>query len=371
MFLLVFYFCLAVCVSFICSVLEASLLSVPHSYIESYPSSRRRDALKKLKGNISRSLSAILTLNTIANTVGAAGVGAQAYKVYAAGLNAAAGSGGGAPLVSSGVYVAVFSALLTLTILIAGEIVPKTVGAAYWRRLIPFTVYGTQAALFICRPFVSLFQYITKVFKSKPYIITREDVAGSVRLAAGEGAVYKNEAKLIINILNLKKKKVLDIMTPRTVITAFKKSATVKEIVKKHQPIRFSRIPVYDENLDQVTGIIHRYKILEANFQGCGDMAAENYIQPVHSVPETISVTAAFDQFIKRKEHIFIVVDEYGAVSGLVTMEDVVETVLGIEIVDELDSVTDMREQARRQWRQKKQKRQKKRRNGAAARQNQ
>ena len=366
MLILIFYFCLAVCVSFICSVLEAALLSVPHSYIESCPSSRRREALKKLKYNISRSLSAVLTLNTIANTVGAAGVGAQAYKIYTAGLTA----GGRAPLVSSGVYVAVFSALLTLTILIAGEIIPKTVGAAYWRRLIPFTVYGTQAALFICRPFVSLFQYITKVFKSKPYLITREDVAGSVKLAAGEGAVYKNEANLIINILNLKKKRVLDIMTPRTVITALKKSMTVKEIVKKHQPIRFSRIPVYDENLDQVTGIIHRYKILEANFQGCGHMAAENYIQPVHSVPETISVTAAFDQFIKRKEHIFIVVDEYGAVSGLVTMEDVVETVLGIEIVDELDSVTDMREQARKQWRQKKQKRPKKRRNGNLARQN-
>ena len=361
--LLIFYFCLAVCVSFICSVLEAALLSVPHSYIESYPSPRLKAALKKLKYNISRSLSAVLTLNTIANTAGAAGVGAQAYKVWTAGMGA---GGAKAPLISSGVYVALFSALLTLAILIAGEIIPKTIGAAYWRKLIPFTVYGAQSALFLCRPFVSLFQYITRVFKAKPYIITREDAAGAVKLAAREGAVYKNEAKLIINILDLKKKRVLDIMTPRTVITAFKKSATVKEIVKKHQPIRFSRIPVYEDNFDQVTGIIHRYKILEANFQGCGGMAVENYIQPVHSIPETISVTAAFDQFIKRKEHIFIVVDEYGAVSGLVTMEDVVETFLGIEIVDELDSVTDMREQARRQWQQKKQKRQTKRRNGAA-----
>ena len=307
---------------------------------------------------MSRSLSAILTLNTIANTLGAAGVGAQAYLLYANKVSNM--EGGMAPYISSGVYVAFFSVLLTLTILIFGEIIPKTLGAAYWRVLLPSAVYGIQGVIFICYPFVSLFRYVTKIFKTKPSVITREDILGAAKLGANEGAIYKNEGALLVNILKLKKKKVSDIMTPRTVITAFEKGTTIKEVIDKHQPLRFSRIPVYEENLDQVIGLVHRYKILEANLQSLSDTKVEDYLQPVHSVPETISVTAALNQFIKRKEHIFIVVDEYGAVEGLVTMEDVVETILGIEIVDELDSVADMREEARQKWRRKKKRKQQK-----------
>ena len=360
MALLIFYFCLAVFISFLCSVLEAVILSVPYSYIESSQSEAKHlTLLKKLKYQMSRSLSAILTLNTIANTLGAAGVGAQAYILYTNKINTITDMGGVTPYISSGAYVAFFSVLLTLTILIIGEIIPKTLGAAYWRALLPPAVYGIQGMIFICYPFVSLFRYVTKFFKTKPFVITREDILGAAKLGANEGAIYKNEGALIVNILKLKRKKVSDIMTPRTVITAFEKGTTIKEIIKKHQPLRFSRIPVYEENLDQVIGLVHRYKILEANLQGFSDTGVENYLKPVHSVPETISVTAALNQFIKRKEHIFIVVDEYGAVEGLVTMEDVVETILGIEIVDELDSVADMREEARQKWRQKKMKKQK------------
>ena len=339
MSLLIFYFCLAVVISFICSVLEAVILSTPYSYIESSQSSAKyMELLKKLKYQISRPLSAILTLNTIANTLGAAGVGAQAHILYGS------------------AYVTIFSVSLTFTILIVSEIIPKTLGAAYWRTLLPFTVYGIQGMIFLCYPFVSLSRYVSRVFKTKPFVITREDIAGAAKMGANEGAIYKNEGELIVNILKLKKKKVLEIMTPRTVITAFKKGMTIKEVIDKYQPLRFSRIPVYENDLEQVIGLIHRYKILEANLQGCSNITVENYLKPVHSVPETMSVTAALDQFIKRKEHIFIVVDEYGSVSGLVTMEDVVETLLGIEIVDELDSVADMREQALKQWKQRKQK---------------
>lgn len=359
MALLIFYFCLAVFISFICSILEAVILSVPYSYIESSSSETKYLALlKKLKYQISRSLSAILTLNTIANTLGAAGVGAQAYLLYANRMSSV--EGGMAPYISSGAYVAFFSVLLTLTILIFGEIIPKTLGAAYWRTLLPFAVYGIQGVIFICYPFVGLFRYVTKIFKTRPPVITREDILGAAKLGANEGVIYKNEGALITNILKLKKKKVADIMTPRTVITAFEKKTTIKEIIEKHQPLRFSRIPVYDGNLDQVIGLIHRYKILEANLQGFSDAWVENYSKPIHSIQETLSVTAALNQFIKRKEHIFIVVDEYGAVEGLVTMEDVIETILGIEIVDELDSVADMREEARQKWRRKKKRKQKK-----------
>lgn len=339
MSLLIFYFCLAVFVSFLCSILESVILSTPYSYIESVSSSKKYLVLlKKQKYQISRPLSAILTLNTIANTLGAAGVGAQAHKLYGS------------------AYVTLFSIVLTFTILIASEIIPKTLGAAYWRVLLPFAVYGIQGMIFICYPFVGLSRYVSRLFRVKSSIITREDIAGAVKMGANEGAIYRNEEELIVNILNLKKRKVLEIMTPRTVITAFKKDMTIGEIVKKYQPLRFSRIPVYEESLDQMIGLIHRYKILEANLQGCSSITVENYLKPLHSVPETMSVTAALNQFLKRKEHIFIVVDEYGTVSGLVTMEDVVETILGKEIVDELDSVADMREQALKQWQQRKQK---------------
>lgn len=362
MALLIFYFCLAVFISFFCSILEAVILSVPYSYIESSQSEAKYlTLLKKLKYQISRSLSAILTLNTIANTLGAAGVGAQAYIIYTNKIKHITDMEGVAPYFSSGAYVTFFSILLTLTILIVGEVIPKTLGAAYWRTILPSAVYGIQGMIFICYPFVSLFRYVTKIFKTKPFVITREDILGAAKLGANEGAIYKNEGALIVNILKLKQKKVSDIMTPRTVITAFEKGTTIKEVIQKHQPLRFSRIPVYEENLDQVIGLVHRYKILEANLKGSNEGKVEEYLKPVHSVPETISVTAALNQFIKRKEHIFIVVDEYGAVEGLVTMEDVVETVLGIEIVDELDSVADMREEARQKWRQKKRKKQKRR----------
>ena len=338
MSLLIFYFSLAVFISFFCSVLEAVILATPYSYIESVSSPPKYLLLlKKMKYQISRPLSAILTLNTIANTLGAAGVGAQAHKLFGS------------------AYVTFFSVLLTFTILIFSEIVPKTLGAAYWRALLPFAVYGIQGMIFICYPFVSLSRYVSRIFKVKSFAIKREDITGTVKLGVNEGAIYKNEGELIVNILKLKKKKVLEIMTPRTVITAFRKDMTIKKIIKTYQPLRFSRIPVYEENLDQMIGLIHRYKILEANLQGCSDITVENYLKPLHSVPETMSVIAALDQFIKRKEHIFIVVDEYGTVSGLVTMEDVVETILGTEIVDELDSVADMREQALKQWQQRKQ----------------
>ena len=293
--------------------------------------------LERLKSQISSSLSAILTINTIANTLGAAGVGAQVHKLYGS------------------QHVALAAAVLTFVILIFSEIVPKTLGATYWRSLLPFAVYAIRGLVFVCGPFVALSRRLSKMLSpAAPLSVTREDLIGAAELGAKEGGIYRNEGELLKNILKLKNKKVQEIMTPRPVITAFEKTARVGEVIKKHQPFRFARIPVYEGSLDQVIGMVHRYKILEAGSQGCGKIAVEKYLKPLHSVPEDMSVTAALDQFIKRKEHIFIVVDEYGTVSGLVTMEDVVETILGIEIVDELDPVADLREQALRQWKQKK-----------------
>ena len=339
MFLLVFYFTLAITVSFLCSLLESMILSVPYSYVQSSLNAGLSHAnlLKKLKHQINRPLSAILTVNTIANTVGALGVGAQVQQIY------------------GNKYIAFVSVLLTLMILIFSEIIPKTLGATYWRFLIPFGVYVMQALVVVCYPFVKLSHYFQLFLGGRVSSIAREDLVGAAEVAVAEGVIYRNESELIKNILKLKSQTVSEIMTPRTVITAFEMNVTVEEVIEKYQPLRFARIPVYESQLDQVIGIVHRYKILEAGSRD-GELksSVKNYLKPVHSIPETISLSAVFDQFIKRKEHIFIVVDEYGTVSGLVSMEDVVETILGIEIVDELDTVADMREQARLQWEQKK-----------------
>ena len=343
MSLLIFYFCLAVFVSFLCSLMESVILSASYTHVESLYEKgvRYGTALRKMKYQISTPLSAILTVNTIANTLGAAGVGAQVHQLYGS------------------AFVTLASVLLTFVILIFSEITPKTLGASYWKILLPFCVYFIQGLIFICYPFVKLSLFIQNVFRVRSRYITREDIAGSAQMGVNEGVIYKNEGELIKNILDLKSKKISEIMTPRTVITAFEKNMTIKEVFKKYKPLRFARIPVYDKDLDHVIGLVHRYKILEARTQGCETMTVEQYLNPLHTVPESISITAALNQFIKRKEHIFAVVDEYGSLAGLLSMEDVVETILGIEIVDELDSVADLREQALKQWKQKKNKRKK------------
>ena len=338
MFWLVFYFSLAVFFSFLCSLLESVILSASYTHIEtlSRQGAGYASALKKMKYQISQPLSAILTVNTIANTLGAVGVGAQVHKLYGS------------------QFVTVFSIILTFVILVFSEIIPKTLGASYWRVLLPLSVYIIQILLFVCYPFVKLSYLINQIFRVRSRHITREDIVGAAKMGVSERAIHRNEGELIENILRLKSKKVSEIMTPRTVITAFNKNMTVGQALKKYQPLRFARIPVYEDNLDNILGMVHRYKILDARTQGCEKLTVDNYLIDMHTVPENISVTAALDQFIKRKEHIFLVVDEYGSLSGLVSMEDVVETILGIEIVDELDPVADLREQALKQWQQKK-----------------
>ena len=318
--------------------MESVILSASYTHIETLFQKGVRYAplLKSMKYQISKPLSAILTVNTIANTLGSAGVGAQVHKLYGS------------------AFVTLFSIALTFVILVFSEIIPKTLGTSYWKALLPVSVYIIQALIFICYPFVKLSRFVQKLFHVRTRFITREDIIGAAKMGINEGAIYKNEGELVQNILKLKSKKVSEIMTPRTVITAFNKKMTIKEVLKSYQPLRFARIPVYEENLDHIIGIVHRYKILEARSQECDKLTVDSYLRPVHTIPENISVTAALDQFIKRKEHIFIVVDEYGSLSGLVSMEDVVETILGIEIVDELDSVADLRVQALKQWKQKK-----------------
>ena len=340
--LLILYFFLAVFVSFFCSLLEAVMLSTTSVYVRSAIKKNKAYGLvlKNLKHKVDRPLSAILTLNTIANTVGATGVGAQVHTLY--------GSS----------YVAIASGILTLIILIFSEIIPKTIGATYWRALAPLAAYAVKGLIVFTYPFVWMFEKLSNVLaKRKMASVTREDMIVTAEMGASEGIIGQKESRVIKNLLMLDTLKVSEVMTPRAVILAFDKNMTIKQVMSQKQPIRFSRVPLYSSTLDQIEGLIHRYKILEAYSHDLFNIPLKDYIQPIHSIPDQMSVAAALDQFIKRKEHIFIAIDSYGALTGLVTLEDAVETLLGVEIVDEFDSVEDMRKYALEQWQARKEKR--------------
>jgi len=339
MTLLLIYFFLAVVVSFCCSVMEAVMLSVTPVYVRAIVKKKKTYGalLKSLKSQVNRPLSAILTLNTFANMVGAAGVGAQVHTLF--------GSS----------YVTLASIFLTLVILIVSEIIPKTIGANYWRSLAPVVTYLVSVLIVALYPAVWFSEKLNRILlRKKIATITREDMIVTAEVGASEGTIGQKESRVIKNLLMLDTIKVSEIMTPRSVTLAFDKKITIKEVMKTDQPIRFSRVPLYEGSLDQIEGFIHRYKILEAYSHDLFDIQLGEYMKPIHSIPDQISVAAVLDQFIKRKEHIFIAVDSYGVLTGLVTLEDAVETLLGVEIVDEFDSVADMRQYALERWKNRK-----------------
>lgn len=341
MTLLIFYFLLAITVSFFCSLLEAVILSVSPAYIAIAAKSGKRHGLilQRLKDQVDRPLAAILTLNTVSHTVGAAGVGAQVHVIWGDG------------------YTAVTSGVLTFLILVFSEIIPKTLGASQWKLLAPMCAYMTRALIFVMYPFVVFSEFLYRLLsRGDEVTVTREEMIATAEMGALDGAIRQKESNVIKNLLMLDAIKVADIMTPRSVICAFEEDNSVGQIMEKFKPIRFSRLPVFKDDLDHVIGMVHRYKILEAYSHDLDDLAINKLMTPLHSIPENISVAAALDQFIKRKEHIFLVVDEYGSTTGLVSLEDAIETLLGVEIVDEFDSVADMRQYALEQWRERKQK---------------
>lgn len=338
--LLILYILFAVSVSFICSLLEACFLSITPVYIQSQYKKNKKFAsiLKTLKSNVNRPLSAILTINTIANTIGAVGVGSQVLLLF--------GSG----------YVALASGFLTFIILIFSEIIPKTLGASYWRKLAPFCAYTVNMLISVTYPFVWISEKIHTLLSNTSYpSVTREEFITSAEIGASTGVIGHKESDIIVNLLQIPSTKVSEIMTPRPVILAFDQEQTVEQVIKNNKTISFSRVPIYKDNLDAVEGIVHRYKIFEAMSTGASSTQLKEYRVPVHVIPESISVAAALDQFIKRKEHIFLVVDEYGVTTGILTLEDVIETILGVEIVDELDDVEDLRKLAEDKWKKRKQ----------------
>lgn len=296
--------------------------------------------LSGLKDTIDRPLAAILTLNTIAHTVGAAGVGSEVNKIY------------------GDDFVAIASAILTFVVLVFSEIIPKTLGATNWKRFAPFTAYTIRLMIVILYPLVFLMEKVSELVGGKDQnIFTREEMIATAEMGVGHGALKKKESNIIKNLLMLDNIFVYDIMTPRSVLFALDQEQTIEEVIKEYKPIRYSRIPVYNDNMDRIEGVVHRYQILEASSSDLDTKRLKELKTSLHSVPEDISVSACLDQLIHRNDHIFLVVDDYGSTMGIVTLEDAIETLLGVEIIDEFDSVADLRLHALEQWKKRKQKR--------------
>ena len=333
------YVAITVITSFICSLMEAVILSVPPAFISTLEKEGRKSGilLSSLTKNIDKPLAAILTLNTVANTVGSIGIGVEVNKLYGDG------------------YLAVVSGIMTFVILIVSEIIPKTLGAVKSKQLAPMAAYIITGMTFLTYPFVLLASVINKLIAGKSKRVTsREEMIAQAEIGANEGTIQQKESRIIKNLLLLDTMKVQDIMTPRSVMFALEEDQTVGSVHEKHKPIRFSRIPIFDEELDNVKGLLHRYKIIDAVSHDEFDKKIGDLMTTIHTIGENTPVSAALDQFVSRREHLFLVVDEYGSVEGIVTLEDTIETLLGVEIVDEYDSVEDMREFALQQWRKKK-----------------
>jgi len=331
--LLVLYFLLAVVVSFVCSVLESVLLSVNMPYISVLEKEKPAAAaiLENHKRNISKSIASILILNTIANTVGAAAVGAQAEHLF----------GSGALFWVSGI--------LTFAILFVGEIIPKTIGATYWKQLAPMAGYLIRFFIWMTYPIILMTLFITKRINKgeNTFSLTREELLESALQSEDEGVLDEQESDMIENVLNLDRIKIREILTPRTVVFALDGSRTIREIVEKEPAIfKFSRVPVFHESIEEITGIVLTKKIFKQALED-DSVTLDNIQKDIYRINENIPVSMALDLFIKKKEHMFLVLDSYDQTEGIVTLEDCVETILGMEIVDESDSHVDMREVAK------------------------
>ncbi|PIF02108.1 MAG: hemolysin [Draconibacterium sp.] len=339
MFLLFAYLFLALFVSFLCSIMESVLLSTPQSYIivKQQEGHSWAKSFIDLKDNIDKPLSAILSLNTIAHTIGAAGVGAQAVKVFGE------------------VYFGLVSAILTILILIVTEIIPKTIGARYNRNLAGFTVKTIRIAMFITYPLVLLSAVITRwLSKNHEEVLTsREEIAAMTKVGEQEGILTPQEQKILHNVLLLKNVKVTDVMTPRVVLAMADENITLKEFLENKNYLRFSRIPVFAEKGENITGYVFRQTVMENLAEDQHEMQLKDIKRPIIIVPNTMFLFNLWEKLLEEREHIALIVDQYGGVDGIVTMEDILETLLGLEIIDENDTITDMQKYARERWKER------------------
>ncbi|MGB1109665.1 MAG: CNNM domain-containing protein [Gammaproteobacteria bacterium] len=339
MFLLLVYVSIALGFSFLCSIAEAVLLSVTTPYIEvmQQQGSRAGDRLRVLKQNIDEPLAAILTLNTAAHTIGAAGAGAQAAVVF------------------GDVYLGLASAVLTLLILIFSEIIPKTLGARYWRQLAPITAAGVSILVRLLHPFVVMARWLTSLLSPKDHIagFSRSEFGAMAELGEREGQLDSRESRILKNLFRLKDTHVEHIMTPRSVVFCVPEDLTVGGYIESHESERFSRIPLFRGTADHLEGFVLRDDLFLAHARGNLDTPLSVYRRALRTVDERILVADAFELLLNERAHILAVTDEFGVSTGIVTLEDVLETLLGMEIVDESDKIADMRVLARQQWRRR------------------
>ncbi|MEW8396564.1 MAG: hemolysin family protein [Candidatus Thiodiazotropha sp.] len=339
MLLLTVYVLIALGFSFLCSIAEAVILSVTHPYISVLDQEGNRAApiLREMKRDINDPLAAILTLNTTAHTIGAAGAGAQAAVVF--------GSG----------YVGVASRVLTFMILVFSEIIPKTLGASYWRQLAPVTAYTLKFIIWILYPFVVMSAMLTRLLsRGKAHgQFRRDEFTAMAEAGIEEGKLDQHESLILKNLFLLRDTRVTDVMTPRTVVFSLDEKVLVKDYFDKHNSSRFSRIPVYHKDRDHVTGFVLRSDLLLSHARGNSENSLDVYRREMPAIPDNSSLQVAFELFIEKRSHIMLVVDEYGSMEGILTLEDILETMLGIEIVDEGDRIDDMRKLARRLWKKR------------------
>jgi CBS domain containing-hemolysin-like protein len=331
--ILLLFFLLAVSVSFLCSILEAVLLSVNMSYVAVLE--REKPSVGKLlrlhKENINKSIASILILNTIANTLGAAAVGAEASILFG---NEAV------------VYVSI---ILTFAILFFSEIIPKTIGALYWKQLAPAAAYIIRMFIWITYPVILTTLFVTNRISNgkKVYVLTKDELLESLFLSEDDGVIDEKESDFIENILKLSSIRVSEILTPRSVVFALNENMTIKEVIETKGAIfKFSRIPVYIDSIEEVSGIVLTKKIFKQALTD-NSVTLASIKKEIFSINEKIPVSKALDLFIAKKEHMFLVRDNYDQTEGILTLEDCVETILGVEIVDESDTTADMRELAK------------------------
>jgi CBS domain containing-hemolysin-like protein len=334
MTLLIFYVGLALIVSFLCSLLEASLLTITPSTIRSAADKGARWAsrLKTLKDDVERPLAAILTLNTVAHTMGAAGAGAQYAKVYGAGSEA------------------VFAAMLTLAVLVITEIIPKTIGARYAARLAPFTAWMLPILITALAPLVWASRQVTwLITRGKPAEIPRhrEELLALASLGQASGQIEGSEVRFVRNILQLHVVKAADVMTPRTVVFSLPLQLSLPDLAQKIRDVPYTRIPVFDEQPDNIKGFVIKHEVLGQLLSDPLGEDLEELVRPLPDVLDVLPVDKLFHRMITDHHQIMAVLDEYGTFLGLVTLEDVLETIFGFEIVDELDEVADLQEYAR------------------------
>ncbi len=324
---------IAVGFSFLCSIAEAVLLSVTPSFVaraeqegESYA-----PLLRELKDDINSPLAVILTLNTIAHTTGAAGAGAQAVAVFGS------------------VYLGLFSAALTLIILVLSEIIPKALGAHYWRRLAPITAHILHFLTRALSPFVWLSNKLTQRLLHDASLkgFNRQEFRAMADLGEQEGQLDKHESMVLKNLFRLREAQVRSVMTPRSVMFTMNEKSYVKDVSQKHRKTSFSRIPIYS-NTEIITGFVLRNDLLVAQNQGLGEDRLKKYRRELGGILDAASLLQAFEVFVNTGRHILLVVNEYGETQGIITLEDILESLLGLEIVDELDKVKDMQLLARR-----------------------